>query len=327
MAARRFPILFIAPSRIGDAVLVSGLVRLLGDQIAGARFTLVAGPLSAPLFAAVPGLERLIVLEKRPLGLHWLSLWRQVRRQRWGLIVDTRGSALSSFLRRSRRAVHRKQAGPPVHKVVEAARLLQLQGDPPAPFLPVDAETEARAAALAAGEGPILAIAPAAAWIGKAWPPERFAALARALLGPGGALAGGRLLVLGAMEDRAAMEPVKAVVPRARRIEAPPDLLLAHALLARARLFVGGDTGLSHLAAAAGCPTLALFGPSDETLYAPWGPHVRVVRGPRSFAEIRAADPHLNHALCHMLDLPTPVVRAAAEALVAATREEALRHG
>jgi ADP-heptose:LPS heptosyltransferase len=56
------------------------------------------------------------------------------------------------------------------------------------------------------------------------------------------------------------------------------DLLTAFACLKHARLFIGNDSGTMHLAAAAGVPTIGLFGPSDERLYAPWG------RTPRSCA-------------------------------------------
>lgn len=46
-----------------------------------------------------------------------------------------------------------------------------------------------------------------------------------------------------------------------------------------ARLFIGNDTGIAHLAAAAGTPVVALFGPTDPRVWAPRGPGVRVVRG------------------------------------------------
>ena len=320
MAAKPFPILFITASRIGDAVLASGLVKALALEIPTARFTIVGSALTVPLFAQTPGLERLIVMEKQPLGAHWLGLWRQVRAKKWGLVVDLRGSGLSGLLNRSRRAVHGMS---PLggHKVVEAARLLKLERDPPAPYLFTNPEIEARATALTQGAGPILAIAPSANWIGKTWPSERFAAVARRLLGPGGAMAGGRLMVLGAYRDRLDADPVKAAVPSGRQIDlvGAEDLLVCHAALKRARLFIGNDSGLMHLAAAAGVPTLGLFGPSDETAYAPWGLQARAFRGPRTFAEFKEIDPHLNQAVCHMMDLRTEVVVSAAETLLRET--------
>jgi ADP-heptose:LPS heptosyltransferase len=49
------------------------------------------------------------------------------------------------------------------------------------------------------------------------------------------------------------------------------DLLTAAAVLRRCALFIGNDTGLMHIAAACGMPTLGLFGPSPSRQYAPWG--------------------------------------------------------
>jgi ADP-heptose:LPS heptosyltransferase len=48
--------------------------------------------------------------------------------------------------------------------------------------------------------------------------------------------------------------------------------------LARARLYAGNDSGITHLAAAVGTPVLALFGPTNPEVWAPRGPNVRVVR-------------------------------------------------
>jgi ADP-heptose:LPS heptosyltransferase len=320
MTPRTFPILFIAPSRIGDAVLASGLVKALHDKVPGARFTFAGSALTAPLFAETPGIDQLIVIEKKPLSRHWLALWNEVRDRRWGLIVDLRGSGLSGLLRRSKRAVH-QSSSERVHKVIEAAKLLKLEGEPPAPHLFITEATEERAAKIAGGEGPILAMAPAANWMGKAWPAERFAAVARRLLGAGGALEGGRLMVVGGPEDREAMATVKAVTPRPRRIDLPPGegLLTVYAALKRARLFIGNDSGLMHLAAAAGAPTLGLFGPSDEARYAPWGAWARAVRGPRALEAFLAIDPDLSQSVCHMTDLSTEAVLAAAETLIAET--------
>ena len=63
-------VLFITATRIGDAVLSTGLLGHLVERYPAARFTIAAGPAAAPLFAAVPRLERLIVVEKKPWSLH-----------------------------------------------------------------------------------------------------------------------------------------------------------------------------------------------------------------------------------------------------------------
>ena len=63
----------------------------------------------------------------------------------------------------------------------------------------------------------------------------------------------------------------------------------------------------------------ARIGPSDERLYAPWGPNARVVRGPRDFEQIRSQDPNLDQHVCHMMDLSVEKVVGAANELLAAT--------
>jgi ADP-heptose:LPS heptosyltransferase len=327
MTSRPFPILFVGPSRIGDAVLASGLVKKLADEAPGARFTIAVGPAAAPLFRETPGLDELIVMEKQRGSGHWFSLWNKVRHKKWSLIIDMRGSGLSGFLRRDRRAVHRKNAGEPTHKVVEAARLLTLPEDEaPAPYLFTSPEIEAHAEELlGASDAPILAMGPAANWLGKTWPIERFSRVAIELLDDEGPLAGGRLLILGGPDDVRSVEQLARTLPRDRVIDltGQVDLLTAYACLKRARLFVGNDSGLMHLAAAAGCPTVGLFGPSDDRLYAPWGPHTRVVRGPRTFEQFKEVDPGLNQTIGHMMDLKVDVVVEAATELLAATEEPA----
>jgi len=74
-----FPILFITATRIGDAVLSSGLIRKLQEEIPNASFTVVAGPDAAPLFEDIPRLDEVIVLEKSSRGGHWVALWNKVR--------------------------------------------------------------------------------------------------------------------------------------------------------------------------------------------------------------------------------------------------------
>jgi ADP-heptose:LPS heptosyltransferase len=325
MTQRAFPILFITATRIGDAVLSSGLIRMLAEQIPNARFTIVAGPLAAPLFAHVPGLDRVIVMEKGKGKGHWFKLWNQVRHKKWSLIVDLRGSGTALFLRRDKRAIWKKLPGEPIHKVVDAARTLKLEGDPPAPHLYITPDVQALADGLLGGEGPILAVGPASNWVGKVWPIERFTQTAAQLLGKDGPMAGGRLLILGGPEDTRMVEELRMASARGRTIDltGKVDLLTAYACLRRARLFIGNDSGLMHIAAAAGAPTIGLFGPSDERRYAPWGEKAVAVRGPRSFDQFLAIDPDLTQAIRHMSDLPVATVVKAAKALLIRTEPDA----
>ncbi|WP_376962409.1 glycosyltransferase family 9 protein [Azospirillum sp. A26] len=270
-------ILFITSNRLGDAVLSTGLLGHLTDAYPGARLTVACGPLPAPLFRSVPGLERLIPLAKRSYARHWLRLWLDCVGTRWDLVVDLRNSAVGRLVPARRRAFHAKAARP-MHKVEENAAVLGLS-PPPAPRLWIDAEARRQADALIpAGTGPFLAIGPTANWLGKEWPAERFARLALRLTGEGGPLAGARVAVLAAGPERDRAQPVLAALgPRAIDLTGRTDPMAAAACLERAALYVGNDSGLMHIAAAAGVPTVGLFGPGYPAIYGPWGPRGRVV--------------------------------------------------
>lgn len=328
MAVSTFPILIIAPPTASEAVLFSGLARRLTDEIEHARFTVLGDPEVTSLYRDLPGLERMLPLTPAPMGLHWLRLWLRLRRRRWGLVLDLAPTPISRSLRARRRAIRKPLSAAlgPVHKAAEAARVLQIDEDPPTPFLFTGPETEAAADALvgAVEPRPILAVAPAADWVGKTWPAERFAVTAAELLSDRGPLPGGRLMVVGGPDDRWATEAVRRAIPRDRLIDLTgrADPLLTYACLKRARLFIGNDSLMSHLAAAAGAPTLALFGPSDERVWGPVGPRGEALRGPRDLEAIRLFDPGLNQAVCHMQDLPVAWVVKAAGRLLAATEDE-----
>lgn len=310
-------ILFITSNRIGDALLSSGLLARLVDTYRDARFTVAAGPAAAPLFADMPRLEQLVPFEKQPRAGHWRGLWKKCIRHRWELVVDLRGSAISWLLWTRARAVH-SPVRSEQHRVVQLARVLDL-AEPADPRIWCSAAKFEEAERIAPGNEPILAIGPTANWRGKQWPAERFAELAARITRPGGALPGARVMIFGGPGERDMALPLIGAVPEAHRIDVVGklDLLTAYACLRKAALYVGNDSGLMHLSAVAGAPTLGLFGPSREVHYAPWGERTMAVRGTQSFEDIVSA-PGYDHLSddCHMTALSVDRVEQAAIALL-----------
>ena len=134
----------------------------------------------------------------------------------------------------------------------------------------------------------MLAVGPTANWIGKTWRAERFVELIDRLTAPGGILPGARVAVFGRDDERPQALSVIEAIPEHRRLDLVLglDLMTVHACLARTAFYVGNDSGLMHLAASAGVPTLGLFGPSQEVHYAPWGTHCAAVRTVQSYAAV-----------------------------------------
>jgi len=105
----------------------------------------------------------------------------------------------------------------------------------------------------------------------KCWPTQRFADLVRVMRSP-------TVILQGPADTapcHALVEQMEGCVPFA--LASSVSVQQAAALLARGRLYVGNDSGMSHLAAALGVPTVAVFGPTDPAVWGPLGPAVRCV--------------------------------------------------
>jgi len=290
-------LLFITSTRIGDAVLSTGILNHLIETYPGARFTIACGPLATSLFSAIPRLDRVIPMKKKSAGLHWLKLWSEVVDETWDLVVDLRRSLLSYCLRCKSRLV----LGPidnSCHRLRLLARLFSLD-PPPAPYLWLEARHRAAAARLIPDDLPVLGVGPASARPEKTWPHEKFIAVIKAATKSNASIAGGRVALFGAEEDKSIMERIAKALPQAKPILicGHPDLLTIQACLGRCTAFIGNDSGLTHMAAAAGRPTIAIFGPTEPELYAPWGDHVLVVSAPNGDLSALAGDKVIN-ALC-----------------------------
>jgi len=266
-------ILFVTSNRLGDAVLSTGLLDHLLRTHPDARITIVCGAVAAGIFERMPGREQTIILEKQSRGRHWLPLWAATVTTRWDLVVDIRGSALSWLVPTARRAVMRRRPG---HKTAQLAAILGLD-PPPLPVVWTAPSDQAKAAALLPAGRPIVALAPTANWAPKIWPAARFAELFHALPLIGAV----PVIFAGPGEtERAMVAPLRAALPDAIDLSGRLTLPQIAACLSRSSLFVGNDSGLMHLAAAVGAPTLGLFGPTNAAEYAPAGRRARAVIGP-----------------------------------------------
>jgi ADP-heptose:LPS heptosyltransferase len=157
--------------------------------------------------------------------------------------------------------------------LAEPARELGADPSPPPPDLVATAQEREDARPWLDRLGPgFLALHPGSGSATKNWPAERFLALAKRLAG------GRRWLLVEGPADAAEAGALRAdprAVPASRL-----SVRVRGALLARAALYVGNDSGVSHLAAAFGASTLALFGPTDPAVWSPLGRRVAVVRSP-----------------------------------------------
>ncbi|MBI1262795.1 MAG: glycosyltransferase family 9 protein [Rhizobiales bacterium] len=276
-------ILFITSTRLGDAVLSTGLLAGLMERYPDARFTIACGPVVVPIFEHAPRVDKIIPMRKEKRAGHWRKLLRETIFTRWDLVVDLRGSATAWVLWTKKR--HILRANHTDHRVLHNASVAGFEPARAPCVWPGEASRKDATALIPDGRQ-VLAIGPSAAWPSKMWPLERFVELVTRLTARGGPMEDAYVLISAGPNEREQCAPLLAAIPKDRQIimidKSGPEsgeLSLVAAAFERVRLYVGNDSGLMHLAAAAGAPTLGLFGPTSDKLYDPWGEKCVSVRG------------------------------------------------
>jgi heptosyltransferase-1 len=233
-----------------------------------------------------------------------MGAMRRVRKMHYDIALDFQGSIKSAALARAggaqavagfsdpresaARFFYRRRFPRRGEHVIEQNHSLAAQTLTPylsgnelqlsAPQLPLDpaAESWAEAEIARLGIASFAIVNPGAGWGAKQWPPQRFGEVARGL-----AEHNIKTLVnAGADEEELAGEVVKASGGNAFALRCTIGQLVA--ITRRARLFVGGDTGPLHLAAALGVPVVALYGPTDPARTGPFGTQAIALRHPES---------------------------------------------
>lgn len=267
-------LLFITSNRLGDAVISTGLLEQAIVRFKPTEVTIACGPIPAPLFTAVPNLKRIIILDKKEGGLHWLKLWREVFPHIWDVVIDLRNSAVS-YLIFSKKTFRFTQGCETEHKSHQLAKVMGLLDNVPYNKIWLSEAANQQAQNILHDGEPILALCPTANWQPKTWPAERFIDVA--MRSPFQ-----RIAIFGAEHEREqAMPIITALQQKFDVIDlvGKTNPLEAAACLARCQLCIANDSGLMHIAAAMGTPTLGLFGPSNDVEYSPHGPRTAFVRG------------------------------------------------
>ena len=317
----QLPVVIVPYVWIGDFVRVHSVVRLLRVQDPARAVDMVSSTLCAPLADYMPGLRRAIMADmpRRRLGL----------KQQWQLAADLRAGHYGQALVMSRKwkaALAPWLAGIPLRtgfvgearfglindlrwderklpRMIDQMGALALpKGAPlpaewPLPELKVPPDELARWRAqrgLADERAPIVALSPGAVGEGKAWPPGHYAALARALTADGASV-----WVLGGPNETAIACDIAAAAGERVRDLTGTDLRHAILALAAADVSVTNDSGLMHVSAAIGTPTVAIFGPTSPWHWKPLNPVAAILEPPGDEAARERARRIGNDAVGH----------------------------
>lgn len=283
---------------LGDVLLATPTIQALKDAFPTARMTAVVNRGTEGLLGENPHVDEVLPLDRSSA----ISQWRfilELRRRGFDLVIDLTDadrSALLSWMTgapmrigfnderrwRGRCYTHVVSSRPFRHRVerdLAALEPLGIAGTGGTPRIWLSAQDEADADALIREFGlhtdrSIVVLQPGARYWFKAWPAERFAELADRLSRSTGC----RILIGGtAQESELAERIAQASTCGAIAIAGRTSVRQFAALVKRAALFVGNDSGAMHVTAAVGTPVIGLFGPSDPTEWGPRGEQVAAI--------------------------------------------------
>ena len=293
-------VLVVRLRSIGDVVLTLPALQALHEWRPDLRIHMLVEPLSAPLLEGHPAITEVIILRK-----FWETV-RLLRQREFSIALNMHGGPTSAFLTRLSGApvrvcwaqrqfssfynvhvpIHFPVAGRiEMHTAEHRLQQLLYTGLPEQPlpaakvYVNADAAELVRRKLAEQGIGPdqrYAVIRPGASQANKRWPTERFAAIAQWLREAHGIAT---VVNLGPGDEQIADELRKRFAGLGI-IMGDLDLRGLVALLAGSSLFIGNDTGPTHVAAALGKKCVVIFGASDSKVWSPWKTEYRLIENP-----------------------------------------------
>lgn len=303
-------ILIIKPSSMGDVLHAFPAVHALMRADTGLTVDWVINPAFAELLDYLPGIRRKILFRRRELGRFSTffsaarELLGELRREKYDAVIDLQGlfrSALVGIFARTgllcgpaearekaARLCYRRKLRYPdnlrhaIEKncamIRDFSGLEQISCNYPLPEVEKYSDAAQHLLSENGLQGKkLIAIAPGARWKTKQWPPEFFAAAAAEIAVR---LPEYEFVLLGSPAEKElcvrVMDAAKTIRVSDLSGQTTPGGLVE--IIRHSEMLICNDSGPMHIAAAAGTPVVALFGPTDPSLTGPYGPQCRVIQ-------------------------------------------------
>jgi lipopolysaccharide heptosyltransferase I len=289
--------LIVRLGSLGDVIHGIPVAAALRTEFPNGRIDWMVDPRYVELLDRVTCIDRRIGVDPRairhgPGRERFRETIRELRQHHYDAVIDLQGLLKSAMLARSVRA-HRTIGFPRKHLREQLARLFYTDAPDPgdathviyknlALLAPLKVEdlrvrfpleilqtTTAEQVSSRFGPSGYVLINPGAAWPNKRWPPERFGAVAAAIVRDVGV----RSLVLWGPGEQEIAHRVAEAAMGAAEVSPPTTISDLIGISRAARLIISGDTGPLHIAGAVNTPIVALFGPTRAERNGPWGLH------------------------------------------------------
>ena len=271
-------ILVISSNLIGDTILNTGVIKYFSDKNPEAKFTFVIGPSAQSIFKNFKSVENIITVTKKKYNMHWLDIISNCYGKKWDIIIDFRSSLLSYFLKHKKKFIFKKKSN--INHVQQLSDYFGF--DCSQLFIETNKEEEELVIKDLSNDFKYFVIFPGGNWEPKIWSSKNYNSLLVKILSQNSNI---KFILVGSKsEEEVYLNEITKNIDSNKIVNLfGVSLTQTAAYMKKSKLFIGNDSGLSHMASAAKLKSIVLFGPTNDKIYGPFMEHSQVIRTKESY--------------------------------------------
>ena len=276
-------ILIICSNLIGDTILSTGVFNNLANKYQNAKFTFVIGPTAKPILKNYNNIEKIITINKQKYNFHWLEVLRKTSNSKWDIVIDLRSSLLSFFLQKNKKYVFSKTKN--IHHVDQLSKSFGF--DCSSLNIKTSEQEDHEVKKVLSKNNKYIVIFPGGNWKPKLWSIENYNKLMKLIHSNNQNI---KFIIVGSeFEKKHCFNKLTSGINKEYIIDLFGfNLTLTSAYMKKCNLFIGNDSGLMHLSVASNLQTIALFGPTNDKVYGPYGNNNIVLRTDESYEHFQS---------------------------------------
>jgi len=255
-------ILIISSNLIGDTILSTGVIDYFYKKNPNAKFTFLIGPTASQIYSNFPALEKIIEIKKKKFNLHWLDMYLKNYRIKWDIVIDFRSSLLSYILKSKKRYIFKKNIN--LHHLEQLKESFNLKTN----YLNIyNSQYEENFVNNHLDpKYKYVVIFPGGNWLPKIWSVRNYNVLIKKLFKN---FINIKIILVGSYDERKIYyNKITENISENIFIDLMgKNLSLTSAYMKKSHIFIGNDSGLTHLSVASNLTTICLFGPTNDKHY------------------------------------------------------------
>ena len=278
-------ILVISSNLIGDTILSTGVISFFSKQNPQAKFTFVIGPSAEPIFKNFKSTEKLIKISKKKYNMHWFNIVYKCAGQKWDIIIDFRSSLLSYFLNHKKKYIFKKKSN--LNHIQQLTDYFGFNCSEL--FIETNNEEEIKVQDSLSQNFNYFVIFPGGNWKPKIWNIENYNNLLKKILSHNKNI---KFILVGSkQEENFYYDKITKNIDKKYIVNLfGESLTQTAAFMKKSIVFIGNDSGLSHMASATNLKSIVLFGPTNDKIYGPFQKDSYVVRTNESYEYFKSLD-------------------------------------